>query len=284
MRYLLYRVLLYGCFLLFCLWIILPLWFTLSSSVSTGSALAAADVGLWPEDPTLENFQSLLAGTTGSLTEGISTAGSRLPRALLMSSLIATTLVASNILLGGLAGYALSRYRFPGSRIAYTFVLTSRVVPAIAIVVPFFIAFRIAGLIGSPWALIISYHIFTLPLAVLLLKNYFDGLPLEVEEAAKIDGATRLQIVRLIAAPLARPGLTAAALLVFLEAWGEFFYALVLTSQLTLPPLLAGLQSMHQFGWPSLAAGTVIALIPPVALALVFQRYIVSGLAQGTVR
>ena len=145
------------------------------------------------------------------------------------------------------------------------FLLVSRVVPAIAIITPFFVLFRVTGLINTPFALIFSYLLFTLPLSIWLLKSYFDALSPEIEEAAMVDGASRLRILWIIVAPLAAPGLIATGLLVFLESWSEFFYANVLTNQLTVPPLLASYNSLQTFSWNTLAAATVLSLIPPVA-------------------
>jgi multiple sugar transport system permease protein/trehalose/maltose transport system permease protein len=157
----------------------------------------------------------------------------------------------------------------------------TRVVPAIAIVGPFFVFFREVNLLNTPWALVISYNVFTLPLAIIVLKNYFDQLPRSLEEASLVDGASRLQTLYLVVAPLARPGIAAAGVLIFLEAWSEFFYSLVLTNELTVPPLLASFQSAEQFNWNALAAATILAIIPPVVLAMCFQRNVVSALTAG---
>lgn len=280
------RLFVYAGAILFVVWVVLPLWFTISSSVSLGSDLAAGDQGWLPASPTFSNFSALLFGetiTSEGVPGGLAT-GSRVPKAVGMSAFVSFTLVLTNLTLGALAGYGFSRYGFRGSNAAFGFIVVSRIVPALVLVVPFFVVFRQLGFINQPWSLLISYHVFTLPLAVLLLKNYFDNLPNELEEAVLVDGGTRFQAFRSIALPLARPGVIAAGLLVFLEAWGEFFFSLVFTNQLTLPPLLAGLQSLQQFSWPALAAGIVIALTPPVAVALLFQRYIISGLAEGALK
>ncbi|MFG0331733.1 MAG: carbohydrate ABC transporter permease [Maioricimonas sp. JB049] len=279
-------MLLYVFAVLFAVWILLPLWFTFSSSISSGSDLAVGEIGWFPASPTFENFRSILLGTETTVTGGAGTVGTglRIPKGLGMSALISMALVVTNLVVGAFAGYGLSKYKFTGSGTIFGFVLVSRIIPALVLVVPFFVAFRTVGIINTPWALLVSYHVFTLPLAILLLKNYFDALPPELEEATLVDGGTRFQAFRLIAVPLARPGIIAAGLLVFLEAWGEFFFSLVFTDQLTLPPLLAGLQSLQQFSWTTLAAGLIVALIPPVGVALLFQRYIVSGLAEGAVK
>ncbi len=277
-------VFIYFCFSLMAVWVLAPLWFTLHSSFSNPIEMTVRPPNWIPANPTLDNYISVFTSATDTTGNNTSQQEGRMVSALLNSFFIGLLVALSNIIIGGLAGYAYSRYRFRGSRAGYFFLLASRVVPGIAIIVPFFFFFRIAGLIDTPWALIISYNIFTLPLAIWLLKSYFDTMPKEIEEAAYVDGASRLRTILVIVAPLARPGLVATGLLIFLESWSEFFFALVLTNQLTVPPLLAGYTALQTFSWNTLAAATVISLIPPILLAVVFQRFIVSGLSTGAVK
>ncbi len=276
---------------LFLVWILFPLYFTVLSSFMTPSEIGAVPFHWFPQHPTLKNYTAILTGNSApfatSKDAGIASstdAVARLMPAMGRSLLVGCAVVASNLVIGGAAGYAFSRYVFRGSTLAYLLLLASRVVPAIAIVLPFFVAFRQAGLLNTSTALIISYNAFTLPLAVWLLKSYFDSVPRELEEAAKIDGASRLKCLLVIVAPIARPGLIAAGLLVFLESWSEFFYSLVLTNSLTVPPVVAGLQNLQQFSWTTLAAATMFTVLPPVLIAIGFQRYIVTGLAAGSVK
>jgi ABC-type glycerol-3-phosphate transport system permease component len=277
-------VFLYICFTLFAVWVIAPIAFTVQSSFSNPGEMAAQPPHWIPQNPTLDNYWSVFNSATDASGQYTSEQGGRMWSALLNSFFVGIMVAISNLVIGGLAGYAYSRYRFRGSRAGFLFLLATRVVPGIALVVPFYALFRQVGLINTPWALIIAYNIFTLPLSIWLLKSYFDHLPREIEEAASVDGAGRWRTLVIIVAPLARPGLVATGLLVFLEAWSEFFFAVVLTNQLTVPPLLAGYQSLQTFTWNTLAAATVISLIPPVLLAVVFQRYIVSGLSAGSVK
>lgn len=277
---------LYASVIGFALWILLPLWFTLQSSLSSIGGMQAIPPRWLPTGLTLDNYATVVTGevaggTQGSLGEG---AGAAVLRAILMSGIVGAVVAGINIVVAGIAGYAYSRYRFVGWRAGYGFLLISRVVPGIVLIVPFFVAFRVLGLIGSPLALIISYNVITLPLAVWLMKGYFDALPPDIEEAAIVDGASKLQVIWHIAVPLARPALVAVGLLVFLESWSEFFYALVLTSQLTVPPLLAMYNTFLQFNWSTLSAAICVALILPMLLAMVFQRYIVSGLTAGSTK
>ena len=275
-------VVIYTSVVLFAAWVLLPLWFTVMSSISQPAEMVARPPHWIPQNPTLDNFQAVFG--SASKASNTSDQNARILSSLGWSLIIGISVAALNLLIGGLAGYGYSRFRFRGSRAGYVFLLVSRVVPAIAIITPFFIAFRVAGLINTPFALIFSYLLFTLPLSIWLLRSYFDALSPEIEEAAMVDGASRLRILWIIVAPLAAPGQIATGLLVFLESWSEFFYANVLTSQLTVPPLLASYNNLQTFGWNTLAAATVLSLIPPVLIAIVFQRYVVSGLSHGALK
>ena len=277
-------VFLYILFAAFAVWTLAPILFTVQSSFSNPGEMTAQPPHWIPEHITFDNYWSVFNSATDKSGQYTSEQGGRMASALFYSAMIGILVTATNLIIGGLAGYAYSRYRFRGSRAGFLFLLATRVVPGIALVVPFYALFRQVGLTNTPWALIITYLIFTLPLSIWLLKSYFDHLPREIEEAASVDGASRLRTLIIIVAPLARPGLVATGLLVFLEAWSEFFFAVVLTNSLTVPPLLASYQSLQTFTWNTLAAATVISLIPPVILAIVFQRYIVSGLAAGSVK
>ncbi len=272
---------LYAGVLIFAIWILLPVWYLVVSSLITPTQLGVKPFPMLPSSITFDNYTSVLFGNTGGKGVGSTDMGTRLVPAIGQSLFVSSCLVVLNLLIAGAAAYGLSRYPFRGARAFELSVIATRIVPAIAIIGPFFVAFRVMGVLNSPWALIISYNVFTLPLAIMILKNYFDQLPREIEEAAKIDGATRLQTLWIIIVPIARPGLVAAGVLIFLEAWSEFFYALVLTNQLTVPPLLAGFQSVQQFNWNALAAATVMSMLPPTVLVLFFQRHVVGALTAG---
>jgi ABC-type glycerol-3-phosphate transport system permease component len=283
-------VVLYTCFALFLVWILFPLYFTVLSSFMTPSEIGTRPFHWWPENPTIVNYLAIFTGNSTPFGEGTggvvssTDAVERILPALGRSLVVGAVVALINVVVGGLGGYAFSRFPFWGARIGYFALIASRVVPGLAIVLPFFIVFRQLGLLNTMSALMIAYIAFTLPISVWVLKTYFDTVPPEIEEAAMIDGAGRLRSLLVIVAPLAKPGLIAAGLLAFLEAWSEFFYALVLTDSLTAPPVVAGLQSLQQFSWTTLAAATVVTVLPPVAIAIGFQRYIVSGLAAGSVK
>ena len=203
--------------MLFAAWVILPLWFTAMSSISVPAEMVAKPPHWIPRNPTLENYEAVFG--TASKARNSSEQNARIVTSVGWSAAIGISVAVLNLVIGGLAAYGYSRFRFRGSRAGYVFLLVSRVVPAIAIITPFFVLFRVTGLINTPFALIFSYLLFTLPLSIWLLKSYFDALSPEIEEAAMVDGASRLRILWIIVAPLAAPGLIATGLLVFLESW-----------------------------------------------------------------
>lgn len=285
------RVALYIGVALFAFWVLFPLYFVVVSSFSTPGEIGAKPYRWIPGTITTTNYFAVFTGndnpfhtSTGGGFAASTGSVSKIMPAIGSSLLVASVLVVTNLIVGGMAGYAFSRFRFRGSRAAFGWLLLSRVIPPITLITAFFEMANRVHLFNTPWALVISYNVFTLPLCVWLLKSYFDGVPREVEEAATVDGATRTRTLLTIVAPLAIPGLIAAGLLVFLESWSEFFYSLVLTNEMTVPPLIVGLQGLQQFSWTLLAAAIVISLVPPMIIAFGFQRYLVSGLARGSVQ
>ncbi|MSW17935.1 MAG: ABC transporter permease subunit [Actinobacteria bacterium] len=278
----------------FVLWILFPIWYTISSSFTEPSKIGVRPTPFWPANPTLDNYKIVLGipirdkdCTPGVDIGNCQTAASnvsvnKIVDTMLNSFYVASTVVVITLIISTIAAYSLSRYRFVGSNFFLNFTILSRIVPGLVLVAPIFIFLRVLDLLNTPWALIISYTSFTLPLAIIILKNYFDQISVDLEEAAALDGAGRILTLRLIILPVAVPGLIAAGVLVFLESWSEFFFALVLTDSYTVPPLLAGFLSMQTFNWTLLSAATVIAIIPPVLLTMIFQKYIVTALASGT--
>ena len=160
-------------------------------------------------------------------------------------------------------------------------ILATRVIPDIALVVPFFLFIRNLGLLDSIWSLIITYLAVTVPFSVFVLVSYFESLPDELDKAARVDGCSRLQTLLRVYLPLARPSLVAVILFTFLASWNEFLLALMFTqtpASQTLPIIVASFTSDFTISFSFINAAGVLAIIPPVMLALVFERYIVAGL------
>ena len=271
------------CCLLF--WVGFPVYYMLITSFMDPPELGAKPPNWIPQQPTIENYREVIIGETGQRGDyGTTTEFSRMMPALLNSTVVSVAVVFSNLVIGGMAAYAFSRFDFRFSRAAYLGVLMTRVLPALALIVPLFIILRKIGLINTLWALIFTYTIFILPLTIWILREYFDTLARDIEEMALIDGATRLQAFRMVVMPLAVPGMIAVGVMSFMEAWSEFFFALTLTNSLTYPPLLMSFRNLHQVNWNALAAATTLGVLPPVVVAFVFQRYLVRGLSEGAVK
>lgn len=207
---------------------------------------------------------------------------------LLWNSLVTTTItVAICLLAGTLTAYAFARYAFPFRRQLLLSLLVIRMFPAVMIVIPLFIILRNLGLLDTRAGLALAYASFLLPVFVWLLKGFFDGLPDDLEEAARIDGSTRLGALWHIVLPLVRNGILAATIFVAIGAWNEFLFALMLTTSAGSRTWPVGLQLMvgeFQLPWGMLAAGGIMSIIPVVILFALVQRSMVKGLTEGALK
>jgi multiple sugar transport system permease protein len=196
---------------------------------------------------------------------------------------LATMLVT--LVVGSLAAYSFARYRTGGENLSF-WVLSTRMFPPVASALPLFLLFKQFKLLDTHMALIIANTIFNLPFVIWLLKGFFEDLPIELEEAALIDGASPFGAFRQIALPLVAPGLVATALFSFIFTWNEFMFALLFTRSevRTLTIIVPSLVGGHEILWGEIAAVGTVAIIPGVLLALLLQRYLVRGLTMGAVK
>jgi ABC-type glycerol-3-phosphate transport system permease component len=204
--------------------------------------------------------------------------------AMLNSFYIAFIVASYNMVVGGLSAYSMSRFRTKTNRSLYMIFLGSRVLPPMAMIIPFFLLFKTMNIINTPWVLVLSYNLFILPLSIWLLKAYFDKVPTDLEEMGMIDGLNRIGSLFRIVIPVAIPGFVAVFIMSMLECWSEFFFALVLTDQLTMPPVLIGFRQIEQILWNQMAAAAVLTVIPPVIFVIILQKYIITGLTAGAVK
>lgn len=190
-----------------------------------------------------------------------------------------------SIAIGVPAAHSIARWRTGGRPIRLG-ILATQMLPAIALVIPMFIVARELGLLDTQLLLAIMYLSFNLPFVVWILNGFLQGLPVEVEEAGLVDGATRLQVLRLIVVPMALPGIIAAGVLSFVLCWNEFLFAFILTGlqARTLPVAITGLITQQGTQIGPLAAGTVLMSLPGLVLTYVVRRYLVAGLTFGSVK
>lgn len=260
----------------------LPVAWLVISSISTRAELLSTPIHWIPQKPTLQNYVDILWPTHG-VSEVASTFRTTLGNSLLVAS--GVTVVA--LLLGAVAAYALVRLRVPFRRGLLVGILGTRMIPEISLVIPMYLFATSVGLFNTPFILIITYLSFALPFAIWLMAAFFGTIPVELEDAARIDGCNRLQTLWRVILPISSPGLVSTGLFVFLSAWDEFFFALILTSTVsakTVPVAIAEFTGRYVVDIGGMMTGGVLAAIPPVLLSLIFQRYIVSGLTAGAVK
>jgi multiple sugar transport system permease protein len=264
-----------------CIWLVIM---SLSPSVD----LVRTPPTVIPQTLTLENFRFVLF--PGGAVDGQSSVqATRVPYSIWNSFVVASAVTVINVVIGSLAGYAYARHGrgkfMTGSLWA---LMMTRMTPSLALILPFFIIFRTAGLIDTRTALVIAYCSLILPLSTWIMKGFFEGLPPNLERAALVDGCTRWQAIRKIIMPVAKPGLVAAGIFCFLVSWNEFIFALILTStpqSQTIPVIIAGfLVQLRFYDYGPMFAASVLAVLPPVLLALVFQRYLVTGMLSGSLK
>jgi trehalose/maltose transport system permease protein len=253
---------------------VFPFYYAIITSFKSGTALFEIDY--WPKSSSLANYAAVL--TKGNF-----------PRNLLNSVIVSFAVVFVSLLLAVTAAYALSRVRFRGRSSLLLLILSVSMFPSIAVLAGLFELIRAMGIYNTLWALIFSYLIFTLPFTVWVLTTFMRELPVEIEEAAIVDGATPWVIVSKVFLPLMWPALVTTGLLAFIAAWNEFLFALtfvVSDEQRTVPVAIALLSGATSFEipWGVLMAASVIVTVPLVVLVLIFQRKIISGLTAGGVK
>jgi multiple sugar transport system permease protein/raffinose/stachyose/melibiose transport system permease protein len=227
-----------------------------------------------PDDPTLANYGTVFFH-------------SNIPRYFLNSCVISigATLVA--LALAIFAAYGFARFEFRGKLALQSFVLVGQLLPTAAIIVPLFITLRWMHLLNTYWGLILVYTIITLPLSVWMLTSYMRGIPTELEEAAVIDGASRLGVLFRITLPLAVPGVVAVAVFSFVTCWNEYIFALVFAQDQTVKTLPIGLTEFStEFNtdWGGVMAASMVMTVPVVLLFLAFQKLFVGGLTAGATK
>ncbi len=254
--------------------VMIPLYWMLRSSISENAEMYGTTVTFFPTKLTLAQFeQAIEKWRFGEFLRNSITVA--------LLTTVLTTVMAS------LAAYSLVRLRFPGRTAFARSILFVYLIPAGLLFVPLFILMQRLGLLNSLLSLVITYQTFAIPFCTWMLFGYFKGIPPEMEEAAMIDGATRVQALRLVLLPMAAPGLVAAAVFTFTLAWNEFLYALVFitsASYRTLPVGLAGLIRGDIYLWGPMMAGSVLAAIPVMVLYSLASKFIVQGLAAGAVK
>jgi multiple sugar transport system permease protein len=293
------RALLFFASLLFAVYVLAPIGWLVSSSFQSEAEITSVPPHWIPHEPTIDNFATIFTAKDKVVTyenrkEGDTATGGFIPStaknllpSMWNSLVVAVAVVILNLLVSVPAAYALAKIRFIGRSSSIYFMLTTRVIPDIALVVPFFLFVQQLGLLDSKLSLIITYLAITVPFSTFILTGYFESLPDDLDKAARVDGCSRFQTLTLVYLPLALPSLVAVVLFTFLTSWNEFLLALMFTQTLasqTMPIVVASFTSDFNISYSFINAAGVMAIVPPVVVAIMFERYIVSGLTAGAVK
>ncbi|MGB9858266.1 MAG: carbohydrate ABC transporter permease [Dictyoglomaceae bacterium] len=244
------------------------------TSIKSPNELYTFPLKYLPSHPTLEGYK-LLMETTPFLTY------------MRNSIIVAITTLIIALFVATLAAYSFSRFDFKGKNLLSFVFLITQMFPAILLAIPLFLLMRSLGILNTPWALILAHSTFAVPFSTWMITGFLNSIPRELDEAAQIDGCSKLQVLRHIILPLAAPGIIAATIYIFIYSWNEFLYALTFTSDIkarTIPVGLHTFMGEYIIRWDLLTAGGVITGIPVIIFFMFIQKYLIAGLTEGAVK
>ncbi len=272
--YLTGRIILYVALTIAAIFAFFPIYWMLATSLRPNTEVFAFPPTLLPQTYTLEHYQNFIRNP-------------QLLRYLGNSLLIASTTAISSLIVSTYAAYAFSKFRFTGRRSLMFLVLSAQMFPQALLLITLYLMFAQLKLLNTYLVLVLSFTTFTLPLCIWMLKGYFDQIPSDLIEAAKVDGANQLQIIHRVLVPITKPALVATGLFAFMRGWNDFIYALTLVGKdkQTLPPgLVLTYVGEFQAQWADMMAASLLVSLPLVIGFIIFQRQIVSGLTAGAVK
>jgi multiple sugar transport system permease protein len=307
------RLLLYVIVILMAIWSLMPFLYMMNISLMDTVEVISAPPKWFPWPPKFAEWELVLTGekkyfaggtyavekyadeegvgtrSTGGFEAGVT--AHRIPFAMIRSIIVALGTTILNLIIGSFAGYGMARYpNFGFVNQTLNLLMITRMLPGLALLIPFFILYRVTGLLNTLHGLIIAYTSFILPLTVWVMRGYFSTVPRSLEWSAQVDGCNWFQAFWRIFLPVAGPGLVAAGIFTFLVAWNEFLFALILVPKdnvQTVTLAIVGLATTlrHRIDdYPALYVGGMIAVIPPVFIAFVFQRYLIQGMLSGAMK
>ena len=253
---------------------LIPLVWVFSTSLKPNDLAISLPPEFLPSEPTIENYVFVI-------TEP------RLVHSLINSLLVSLGSTVLSVAISALGGYSFARFKFKGKNLLLSIILGFFMIPIVINIIPLYLMLSEIGLLNSIFSLIITFQILIIPLNIFLLKNYFETIPREIEEAALVDGCSRFGILRRIILPLSTPGLAIASVLAFRFSWNEFLLPIVLANRpdsLVFQLALYQFISIYRIEWGYLTAGINIALIPIVILMLLFQKHLVHGLTASSLK
>jgi multiple sugar transport system permease protein len=273
------------------IWLIGPVLWIVDASFQLDNEIFSKPPHWIPQNPTLDNYKYIITrvpppayalGESAQMGHKASGEALAAMPALKNSFIVSIITTIVCVIFSVLAAYAYSRLKFEGRNLSFTFIMLSRLIPAIAVAIPFFVIIDRLHLLDTYWALILIYLAFTLPFTIWFMTKYFDFMAQDLEDAAMVDGCTRLQCLIKVVIPVVAPGIAATAAFAFMNAYSEFLFAVLLTKTMaskTVPVVLSAAAINFDVSYALASTAVVLAIIPPILFALVFRKYITSGLS-----
>jgi len=275
--------------LLLLIYIVAPFLWVAVASFQGEMELLSRPPHIIPQNPTLDNYNYVFTGkiptayaVTGQLRSRISAEARLIAPALKNSFIVAGTVMLINLLFGTPAAYTFARIAFKGRKPAYNFILASRLLPAMAIAIPYFVIIQSLKLMDTYTALILVHLVFTLPFTIWFLTLYISNIPREMEDAGLVDGCTPFQVLLRIVVPMIAPGLVAAAAFAFMTSYNEFLFARFITQSIdtqTGPVIIASIAGNPDASYSLISVCITLGLIPPLILAITMRKWLTEGLS-----
>ena len=290
------RVALGVAFVLVAIWILFPIVWMVNLSLQTEPQITTVPPYYVPPTPTLRNYEFVLNAEQairerlkyfGIAGEFLPAVAAQYPRGIVNSVVVALTIVGINLVAGTLASYTFTRGRFWGRMKLFYASIVGRLIPPVAVVVPYYIILFGLRMLDTIPAVIMIHAYFTLPLTIWVLNTYLATIPEDIEDAARVDGYSRLETLRKIVFPLIKPGIVAIGIISFMMSWTEFFFAFMVTkteAARTLPVIIGFMSAQPVKPVGIIMASGLIAMIPALIIIAVFRRYLIRGLVAGAVR
>jgi multiple sugar transport system permease protein len=275
--------------LLVVFYIVGPFLWVISASLQGENELLRKPPSFFPQNPTLDNYNYVFTGqipsayeTRGQLRSRVSQEARLIAPAVMNSFIVATSTMVIDLILAGLAAYSFARLKFRLKGAAYNFILGSRIIPAMAVAIPYYVIVQSFGLVDTYASMILVYIALTLPFTIWFLTMYINSIPKEMEEAALIDGCNRFNALTRVVVPMALPGVVAAAAFAFMSSYNEFLFARFLTQTIasqTGPVIISSIAGNPDASYSLISVCVTLGLIPPLVLALIMRRWLTEGLS-----
>ncbi|MCJ7689551.1 MAG: carbohydrate ABC transporter permease [Clostridiaceae bacterium] len=268
------KILRYSLMIMFFVFMTFPIIWILITSIKPVKEIVTLPITYIPNHPTLENYKNILKTTN-------------FPVYFKNSMIVSSTSAIVTSIITVFAGYSLARFKFAGKKLTLLIFLATQMVPVVAIIIPIFLLFSKLKLINNLLGLVIIYTVLNIPFCTLMIKGFFEKIPYSLEEAAMIDGCSRVGALIRIILPVMKPGIIATFVFAFIGAWNELFFNTIFISREALKTLPTGINAFigkYDINWGMMTAGSVIALIPIFIMFGIIQKYLVAGMTAGSVK